>query len=102
LLDVFREVSNVAILNVGSGTSVAAVRERLGAIRIDIMPETHLLTAGSPKEMDAWVRQCIAENGGARLQFEYHLDLNQPEENCLQIHRTLAEMGIHAGREQVY
>jgi hypothetical protein len=102
LLDVFREVSNVAILNVGSGTSVAAARERLGPVRIDIMPETHLLTSGSPSDMDTWVRQCVDENGDGRLQFEYHLDLNQPEDNCLQIHRTLEEMGVHTPRVEVY
>lgn len=102
LLDVFREVHNVAILNIGSGTSVAAARERLGDVRIDIMPETHLLTAGSPQDMDAWVRQCVAENGDGRLQFEYHLDLNQPVENCMQIHRTLADMGVRSRREQIF
>lgn len=102
LLDALSTVENIALLNLGSGTSVAAVRERFGAIRIDIMPETHLLTAGSPKDMDSWVRQCMAENGDARLQFEYHLDLNQPVENCMQIHRTLATMGVCAGREKVY
>ncbi|MDM8007004.1 MAG: uroporphyrinogen decarboxylase family protein [Phycisphaerae bacterium] len=102
LLDVLREVRNVAILNLGSGTSVAAVRDRFGPIRIDIMPETHLLTAGSPQDMDAWVRQCVADNGDARMQFEYHLDLNQPEENCLQIHRTLEEMGVHSPRMEVH
>lgn len=102
LLDVFREMRNVAILNVGSDTSVAAIRERFGPIPIDLMPETHLLTTGSPQDVDAWVRRCVAENGDGRLEFQYHLDLHQPVENCMQIHRTLAEMGAHTPREQIY
>jgi hypothetical protein len=102
LLDVFREIHAVAILNVGSDTSVAAIRERFGPIRIDIMPETHLLTTGTPKDIDAWVRRCVAENGDGRLQFEYHLDLNQPVENCLQIHRSLESLGVRTPRVKVY
>jgi uroporphyrinogen-III decarboxylase len=102
LLDVFKQVDNLRSLNVGSGTSVAQIREKFGPIRIDLMPETHLLTSGKPEQVDAWVRQSLKDNGNGDLQFQYHLDLNQPEVNCLQINKTLKALGIDTPRVHVH
>ena len=102
LLDVFKHVDNLTSLNVGSNTCVAKIREKFGPIRIDLIPDTHLVTAGKPEQVDAWVRQCLKENGGGDLQFEYHLDLNQPEPNTLQINKTLKTLGIDTPRINVY
>lgn len=102
LMEVFARVDRLARLNVGSGTSVAKIRGRFGPVPIDLIPDTQLLTFGTPADVDAWVRRSIAENAGGELQFQYHLDLGQPEENCLQIHRTLADLGIESPRETVF
>lgn len=102
LLEVFAGVENLAILNVGSDTSVARIRERFGTIRVDIMPETKLLTAGNPAGVDGWVRRVLEENGEGALEIQCHLDAGQPEENCLQITKTLRGLGICCPREAAY
>jgi len=102
LLDVFKQIDNLASLNVGSNTSVQAIRNKFGPIRIDLIPDTHLVTSGTPDQVDKWVRQSLKDNGGGDLQFQYHLDLNQPEANCLQISDTLHKMGIKTQRVHVY
>lgn len=102
LLEVFAQVRNLASLNVGSNTSVARIRERFGPIRIDLLPETQLLTFGAPADVDVWVRRSIEENGTGELEFQYHLDYAQPEANCLQIHRTLEALGMPTPRVEVY
>lgn len=102
LLDAFRLIENVAELNFGSGTSLAGIRERFGPMRVDLAPETKLLTAGDAADIDAWVRRTFDENGDGRLEYQFHLDAGQPEANCLQITRTLRELGIGCSRVQVF
>ena len=102
LLDVFAEVDDLGTLNVGSHTSVAAIRERFGPIRIDLIPDTKLLTSGTPEDVDAWVRRTLEENGEGALEFQYHLDVGQPVDNCLQISRTLRATGVDCSRSDLY
>jgi hypothetical protein len=102
LLEAFKLVENVAELNFGSGTSLAAIRERFGPMRVDLMPDTKLLTAGTPADIDAWVRRAMDDNGDGRLEFQFHLDAGQPEANVLQITRTLRELGVSCRRAQVF
>ncbi len=102
LLDAAAGLNNLACLNVGSGTSVSGIRERFGAIRIDLIPPPHLLTAAEPSAVDAWVRRVLEDNGGGPLEFQFHLDAGQPEANALQIARTLRAMGIACPREAVF
>ncbi len=102
LLDVFRGVENLASFNVGGNTSVAKIRERFGPVRIDLIPDTQLLTVGTPDDVDAWVRRCVEENGDGELEFQYHLDLGQPEATCRQIHRTLGARGISSPRVEIH
>ncbi len=102
LLDTFQQVGGLASLNVGSNTSVAAIRERFGPTRIDLIPDTQLLTFGKPADVDAWTRRSVEENGDGRLEFQYHLDAGQPQETCLQINRTLESLGIDTPREEVF
>lgn len=102
LLDAFKLIENVAELNFGTGTSLARIRERFGPMRIDLVPETKLLTKGNAKDIDAWVRRTLEENGNGRLELQCHLDAGQPVENCLQITRTLRECGIDCRRVPIF
>ena len=102
LLDTFQHVAGLASLNVGSNTRVAAIRERFGPMRIDLIPDTQLLTSGKPADVEAWVRRSVEENGDGRLEFQYHLDAGQPQETCLQINRTLESLGINTPRTEVF
>lgn len=102
LLEVFGELGQLGCLNVGSGTSITRIRERFGKLRIDLIPEMPMLTYGTPGDVDGWIRRTVEENGAGRLEFQFHLDLGQPEANCLQFAKTLRELGIPVCREQVY
>ena len=102
LLEAFASVEHLQMLNLGSGTSLARVRERFGPMRVDLIPETKLLTAGTPADIDAWVRRTLDANGDGRLEFQCHLDSGQPHEHCLQLTRTLRARGIECIRESVY
>lgn len=102
LLEAFAELDGLASLNVGSNTSVAKIRERFGAIPIDVIPDLHLLGGGSPQEIDAWTRQCVEENASGPMQIQFHLDVGQSVENCIQINRTLAELGYPTARVEIY
>ncbi|HSW46310.1 MAG TPA: uroporphyrinogen decarboxylase family protein [Phycisphaerae bacterium] len=102
LLEAFKAVDNLAILNFGSGTSVRKMRELFGRMRIDLTPDVKMLTYGSPAEIDAWVRRTIDENDGGPLEIQNHIDVAQPEGNTRQMIETLRAMGVACEREQVY
>jgi len=102
LLDAAAGLNGLACLNLGSGTSVSRVRRRLGDIRIDLIPDPHLLTLAGPADVDAWARRTLEENAGGRLEFQFHLDAGQPEANGHQIARTLRGLGIACPRETVF
>lgn len=102
LLGQFGTLENLQCLNVGSGTSVRAIRRRFGGLRIDLIPPSGLLTSGAPRDVERWVRQVVDENEAGRLQFQFHLDQGQAAENCLQIIETLRGLGHPCPREPVY
>jgi len=102
LLEGFSLIDNLHIINVGSDTTVAKIRDRFPLTRIDLTPETKLLTKGTTDDIDAWVRRIVAENGEGELEIQGHLDYAQPQANCLQINRTLQAMGITCERIRIY
>lgn len=102
LLRAFTEVENVVALNFGSGTSLARIRDCFGPMRVDLAPDPKLLTTGSTRDLDAWVRRIVEENGDGRLEIQCHLDAGQPAVNCLQVTRTLRDLGIACRRIPVY
>ncbi len=102
LLEVFAGVHGLTCLNVGSNTGIGAIRRRFGGIRIDVIPDARLLTAAAPDDVEAWVRRTLEENGNGRIEFQFHLDAGQPEENCRRIARTLRDLGVECPRERVF
>ena len=102
LIEPCTKLEPLAVFNVGSSTSIAKIREILGDVPIDVSPDAELLTNGSPADIDRWVETILAENGDGRLEIQYHLDLGQPEETALQIHRTLSQRGMPARRKKIY
>jgi hypothetical protein len=102
LLEAFRAVENLGILNFGSGTSVRKMRELFGPIRIDLTPDVKLVTFGSPADVDAWVRRTIEENDGGPLEIQNHIDLAQPEANGQAMIRALRDLGVVGRRQPIY
>ncbi|UCD29669.1 MAG: hypothetical protein JSV03_04090 [Planctomycetota bacterium] len=102
LSEVFTDIKGLTCLNVGSYSSVARIREHIGNVRIDVIPDAQLLTFGTPADIDKWTRQTVEENGEGQLEFQYHMDLLQPVENCLQINQTLRELDFDCSRQDVF
>lgn len=102
LLDAFRSVENLGVLNFGTGTSVRKMRELFGDVPIDLTPDVKMLTYGSPPEIDTWVRRTIDENAGGPLEIQNHIDLAQPEANHRAMIRVLRELGATCERVKIH
>jgi len=102
LLEVFAGIEPLACLNLGSGTCLDAVRRRFGMLRVDLLPDSRLLTEAAPEEVDVWVRRTLTENAGGPLEIQYHLDAGQRVENAVRIHHALSAAGVQRRRVPVY
>ena len=94
-------IQPLQVLDTGSGTSIAKIRQILGnSLKIDIAPPLGLLLAGSPKsELVAWLEQTLVENGAGPMQIGFHVEPGYSLENCLAIHDHLHQLGhIRRGR----
>lgn len=96
LLHVMPHIHNLQVLDTGSGTTVAKVRQTLGHdIRIDLAPPLNVLLEGSDQEAAiTWLDQALAENGNGPLLIGYHFEPGYSMENCLAIHNELAKRGL--------
>lgn len=96
LLTSISKIRNLSILDTGSGTSVAEIRNILGnEIEINIFPSVSLLMQETPKEkVQEWLHQVIKDNNGGPLKIAYHLEESYNIDNCLFIHDELEKMGL--------
>ena len=101
LLEVFAGINSLGTLNLGGQTDLAAIRRRFPALPVDLLPPPRLLISAPPAEADTWLRRVIAQNAGAPLRIEYHLDAGQPLENALQLHQTARELGFACDRQPI-
>ena len=95
LLAAIAKIENLAVLDTGSNTSVAAIRTRFGAdFRIDLAPPVELLLEGAERSgVVAWLDRTLTENGGGPLHIGFHLEPGYSIENCLSIHDELRLRG---------
>jgi hypothetical protein len=94
LLAAMASVHNLGVFNIGSGTSIARARERIGrSVTIDVIPDAQLLLRGTPGEVAAWVERSLAENGSGPLEFQVHLEAGAPFENAAAIFDALRAHG---------
>ncbi len=96
LLAAIAMIENLAVLDTGSNTSVAAIRARFGAdFRIDVAPPVELLLEGvDRKGVVAWLDRTLAENGYGPLHIGFHLEPGYSVGNCLAIHDELRLRGL--------
>jgi hypothetical protein len=96
LVDAMTHVRNLSIIDTGSGTSVARIRELEGnEFTIHIAPPMELMMGGVPKsEILNWLNTTIAENAGGPLQIAYHIEPDYEIENCLAMHDELERRGL--------
>jgi len=96
LLDPISKIENLEVLDTGSNTSLAAIREHFGhKLQIDLAPPVEILLESANKaEVTVWLDNVLAENGGGPLTIGYHLEPGYSLENCLAIHDELHQMGL--------
>ncbi len=90
------EVENLEIIDTGSNTSLAAIRERMGKeFEINVFPPVEVLVKSSKREdIQQWLKQTLKDNAGGRLKIEYHLESDYNWDNCNYIHEELDRLGI--------
>lgn len=96
LIPAMSKVHNLKIIDTGSGTSVARIREIMGSgFMIHIAPPMEMLTEGIPATaILSWLGQTLEENQGGPLQIAYHVEPDYDIGNCLAIHDEMERRGL--------
>lgn len=91
LLSAVQKISHLQILDTGSNTSIAKIRQQIGSeFQIDIAPPVEALLDGAPShEIVAWLHKTLDENAGGPLLIGFHIEPGYSLENCLTIHNAL-------------
>jgi len=87
LLPAIAEIPRLAVLDTGSGASVAKIREILGADReIHIAPPVEMLLEGASEEaLAAWCRQTEEENRKGPMMIAMHIEPGYSLDLCLKV-----------------
>ena len=103
LLDALAQIDNLQVLDTGSGTSVAAIRQKFGPdFQIDYAPPLDvILKTATENDLIAWLDQALDENDGGPLQLGLHYEPGYSLDNCLLLHDELSRRGlVNKGRIQ--
>lgn len=97
------EIENLKIIDTGSNTSLAMIRERMGKeFEINVFPPVEVLVEGSNLEnIRQWLTQTLKDNNGGNLKIEYHLESDYNWKNCNYIHQELDRLGL-VKKERLY
>lgn len=93
ILDAITQIENLAVIDTGSNTSVAKIREMKGVgFEINLEPPVNLMLKDSPKsEIIKWLDRVLEENQEGPIKFAFHLESGYAIENCLAIYDELRE-----------
>jgi hypothetical protein len=103
IIDAICEIDHLKIIDTGSNTSLAAIRERMGKdFEINVFPPVDALTNGSdPEKIKQWLSRTLKDNNGGNLKIEYHMEPDYNWEYCLYIHDELDRLGL-ANKGRIY
>jgi hypothetical protein len=96
ILEAISQIENLAVIDTGSNTSVARIRELKGIeFEINLEPPVNLMLKDSPKnEILKWLDRVLEENGGGPIKFAFHLESGYAIENCLAIYDELLDRNL--------
>ena len=96
LIEPMTHVRNLAVIDTGSGTSIAKIRALKGKdFTIHVAPPMELMMEAVPvAEILNWLDTTIAENKGGPLQIAYHIEPDYETGNCLAMHDELEKRGL--------
>ena len=91
ILEAISAIENLEIIDTGSNTSIAKIRElRSKDFMINVEPPVELMLNNSNKEdIMGWLEKTLEENKGGKLKFVLHLEPGYSEDNCLLIYDEL-------------
>jgi Uroporphyrinogen decarboxylase (URO-D) len=100
LIDPISHISNLKIIDTGSGTSVGKIRQFMGPdFTIHIAPPMEMMMSGSPgSDILGWLDIILSENRGGPLQIAYHIEPDYEIANCLAMHEELERRGLIVNR----
>jgi len=89
-------VENLRIIDTGSNTSLAKIRQLRGDdFEINVFPPSELLFEGAdPGEIRKWLYKTIKDNNNGNLKIAYHIEPDYNLLNCLFINDELDRLGI--------
>lgn len=95
LLESLTSIRNLYSLDVGSDTSVASIRARLGSrFLIEVAPPVEILLEGSDEEAAArWAETTIIENQGGPLEVKIHLEPGYSLKNVQIVYQRFLDTG---------
>jgi len=91
ILNAISRIDFLSVIDTGSNTSVAKIREIMGVdFEINLEPPLKLMLKEAPeKDIIAWLDQVLEENQGGPLKLALHLETDYSTENCLMIYDEL-------------
>ncbi len=91
ILDAISQIENLTVIDTGSDTSVARIREMKGpGFEINLEPPVRLMLKDTPQgEILKWLDRVLEENQGGPLKLAFHLESGYAVENCLAIYDEL-------------
>ena len=91
LLKAIDQIENLNIIDTGSNTSIAKIRQMKGRdFEINVEPPINLLLKGSSrKDLINWLDKTLKENQGGPMRFGIHIESSYSMENCLSIYDEL-------------
>jgi hypothetical protein len=89
-------VENLKIIDTGSNTSLAMIRELMGNdFEINVFPPSELLSEGTDTvEIKKWLYKTLEDNNNGNLKIAYHIEPDYNLLNCLFINDELDRLGI--------
>ena len=92
LIDILAQIENLTVLDIGSGTSVAAIRRKFGPdFQIDLAPPLEvLMKTATGHDIIEWLDQVLVENAGGPMQLGLHFEPGYSLDNLLLLHDELA------------
>ena len=96
LLEVTKHIDNLKVIDTGSNTSVAKMRQVFGPdFELNLAPPVEILLKEIPKQrVIEWLDQVLSENNGGPLHIAYHLEAEYNFENCLALCDELVKRGL--------
>lgn len=91
ILEAIAQVEGLNIIDTGSNTSIAKIRELRGRdFEINVEPPVKLmLKNSSDRDVISWLDNILEENQGGPLKLAFHLESSYSTENCLLIYNEL-------------